>query len=211
MHIAIIGAGNMGSAFAHRLAASGHTVALSSRDLADAEKVARQVGANVRVAPPGKVAEGADLIIAATPAATQQQALRSTGDLTGKIVVDIANPVKPDMSGLSVGHTTSFAEELAKALPGAKLIKAFNTVFAQVLREGPDFGAGKRAAAFYAGDDERAKQTVRRLIDSMGFEGFDSGPLQNARYLEPLGMLNIWFGYVAKLGMSICPTWLRRG
>jgi predicted dinucleotide-binding enzyme len=90
------------------------------------------------------------------------------------------------------------------------VVKAFNTIFAQVLNEGADFGAGRRAAVFYAGDDERAKQSVRTLIESMGFEATDAGPLQNARHLEPLGMLNIWFGYTAKRGTGIAPTWISR-
>ena len=62
---------------------------------------------------------------------------------------------------------------------------------------------------FYAGDDSNAKEAVRALIDTLGFEPVDAGPLQNARYLEPLGMLNIWFGYMAKRGTNIAPAWLK--
>ena len=114
------------------------------------------------------------------------------------------------MSGLAIGQTTSAAEEIAKAFSGAKVVKAFNTIFAQVLNEGADFGGGRRAAVFYAGDDEEAKRSVRTLIESMGFEATDAGPLRNARYLEPMGMLNIWFGYMAKRGNGIAPTWISR-
>ena len=60
---------------------------------------------------------------------------------------------------------------------------------------------------FYAGDDAGAKDTVRRLAESIGFEPVDGGPLANARYLEPLGMLNIWFGYVGGRGTNIAPRW----
>lgn len=211
MKVGIIGSGNMGSALARRIAAAGHDVVMTARNLVTAEKIAQQIGPRVRVAPPAEVAKDVDLLIAATPADSQVAALKSAGDLRGKIVVDIANPLTPDFSGLSVGFTTSFAEELAKKFPGTKVVKAFNTVFAQVLADGPDFGKGLRPAAFYAGDDEGARKTVHALIESMGFDAIDAGPLRNARYLEPMGMLNIWFGYMAKRGTGIAPTWLRRG
>ena len=203
MKIGIIGTGNMGSGLARRITAAGHEVVISGRDLAKAEKAAREIGPKVKAAPLGEVAKGVDLLIAATPAGSQAEALRSAGDLTGRIVIDIANPLKPDFSGLSVGFTTSFAEELAKSFPGAKIVKAFNTVFAQVLSQGPDFGSGVRATAFYCGDDEQAKKTVHALIESMGFDAVDAGPLSNARSLEPMGFMNIWLGYSAKRGTGI--------
>ena len=211
MKIGIIGSGNMGSGLARRIAAAGHDVLLTAKDVAKAEKIAKEIGPKVKAVPPPEVGKGVDLLIAATPAGSQVEALRSAGDLRGKIVIDIANALKPDFSGLTVGFTTSFAEELAKALPGAKVVKAFNTVFAQVLREGPDFGNGVRAAAYYCGDDEGAKKTVHALIESMGFDAIDAGPLQNARYLEPMGYLNIWFGYTAKRGTGIALNLITRG
>ncbi len=211
MKIGIIGSGNMGSGLARRIALAGHDVLMTARDIAKAEKTAKQLGPRVKVVSPAEVARGVDILIAATPAGEQVNALKSCGDLTGKIVIDIANPLKPDMSGLSVGFTTSFAEELAEAFPGAKIVKAFNTVFAQVLHEGPDFGAGLRASAFYCGDSEDARKTAHKLIESMGFDAVDTGPLANARYLEPMGMLNIWFGYMAKRGTGITLNLVKRG
>ena len=211
MKIGIIGSGNMGSGLARRITFAGHDVLMTAKDVVEAEKIGKHIGPKVRVVPTSEVAKGVDLLIAATPADSQLTALRSCGDLKGKIVVDIANPLKPDMSGLTVGLTTSFAEELAKALPGVRIVKAFNTVFAQVLHEGPDFGKGLRAAAFYCGDDEGAKKSVHKLIESMGFDAIDAGPLANARYLEPMGMLNIWFGYMAKRGTGIALNLISRG
>ena len=204
MRVGIIGAGNMGSAFARRLSAAGYDVLIASRDAEDARNVAGALGGAVRAVPQHQLAEGADLLIAATYYPSQVDALRASGRLEGKTVVEISNPLKPDMSGLAIGHTTSAAEEVAKALPGARVVKAFNTVFAQVLA-GPATGGGGGAAVqvFYAGDDEGAKRTVRSLIESMGFEPVDAGPLSNARYLEPMGMLNIYLGYVAKMGTDI--------
>jgi NADPH-dependent F420 reductase len=203
MRVGIIGAGNMGSAFARRLAAAGHDVVIASRDIEDAKEVAASVGAKVRAVPQPQLADGVDVVIAATPYPQQAGALRASGRLEGKTVVEISNPLKPDMSGLVVGHTTSAAEEVAKAVPGAKVVKAFNTVFAQVLAERPASASAAAVQVFYAGDDGEAKDTVRSLIESMGFEPLDAGPLSNARYLEPLGMLNIYLGYVAKMGTDI--------
>jgi len=210
MHIAIIGSGNMGSAFARRVSAAGHDVTIASKNVEHAKEAARAIGAPVQAMPLNQVADAAEIIIAATPYDQQVEALRSAGALAGGTIIDISNPLKRDMSGLAIGLTTSAAEEIAKAFSGAKIVKAFNTIFAQVLNEGADFGAGRRAAVFYAGDDERAKQSVRTLLESMGFEATDAGPLHNARYLEPMGMLNIWFGYMAKRGTAIAPTWISR-
>jgi 8-hydroxy-5-deazaflavin:NADPH oxidoreductase len=85
------------------------------------------------------------------------------------------------------------------------VVKAFNTVFSAVLGSEP--GGDSKVQVFYAGDDAGAKDTVRRLAESIGFEPVDGGPLANARYLEPLGMLNIWFGYVGGRGTNIAPRW----
>jgi 8-hydroxy-5-deazaflavin:NADPH oxidoreductase len=154
--------------------------------------------------PQQQLADSVDLVIAATPFPNQAEALRASGTLEGKPVVEISNPLKPDMSGLAVGLTTSAAEEIAKAVRGAKVVKAFNTVFAQVL--GDRAPSAAKVQVFYAGDDDSAKRSVRSLIESMGFEPLDAGPLSNARYLEPVGMLNIYLGYVAKMGTDIAPA-----
>jgi predicted dinucleotide-binding enzyme len=196
----------MGSAFARRLSAAGHDVFITSRDIEDARKVAASVGATVRAVPQQQLADNVDLVIAATPFQNQADAIRASGRVEGKPIVEISNPLKPDMSGLAVGHTTSAAEEGAKVTQGAKVVKAFNTVFAQVLGEQPSNANAANVQVFYAGDDEGAKKTVGSLIESMGFEPVDVGPLSNARYLEPVGMLNIYLGYMAKMGTDIAPA-----
>jgi predicted dinucleotide-binding enzyme len=203
MRVGIIGAGNMGSAFARRLSAAGHDVVIASSDIEDARKVATSTGSSVRAVPQEQLAENAEVVIAATPFPNQVDALRASGKLDGKPVIEISNPVTEDMSGLAIGHTTSAAEEVAKALPGAKVVKAFNTVFAQVLGWRSGSAGAAKVQVFYAGDDDGAKRTIRSLIESMEFEPVDAGPLSNARQLEPLGMLNIYLGYVAKLGTDI--------
>jgi predicted dinucleotide-binding enzyme len=204
MKIGIMGAGNMGTAFAHRLAAADHEVAIAAQELEEARKVASEVGHRVRAVPREELAEGTDLLILATPYGQSADALGAVRHTDGKAVIDISNPLNQDMSGLVVGHTTSAAEEIQHAVPRAKIVKAFNTVFSAVLGSPP---GDSKAQVFYAGDDAGAKDTVRRLIESIGFEPVDAGPLANARYLEPLGMLNIWLGYVGGRGTNIAPRW----
>ena len=92
----------------------------------------------------------------------------------------------------------------------AEVVKAFNTLFAQVLAEGADFGIGQKATVFVASDSTRGKQITSTLAQSMGFAVVDAGGLKNARYLEPLAGLNIYLGYGAGLGTAIAPTWIRK-
>jgi 8-hydroxy-5-deazaflavin:NADPH oxidoreductase len=207
MNIVVIGTGNMASAFAKQLTRAGHAVRIVGRDAAKAAALAQAHGA--QVAAPASAAE-ADLIITATAYGDAVAALSQLGDLTGKAVVDITNPLTADYMGLTLGHSTSAAEEIARALPGVHIVKAFNTVFAQVLAEGGDFGGGRKVPVFIAGDDAQAKERVVAVARSMGFDTQDAGTLKNARYLEPLAGLNIYFGYGAGLGTTIAPTWLRK-
>jgi len=154
-----------------------------------------------------QVTEVADVVIVATGFDDAVNALKSLGNLNGKVVIDITNPLTADYMGLTIGHSTSAAEEIAKAVPGAQVVKAFNTVFAQVLTEGPIL-QGKQVPVFFATDSEQARETARILIESSGFTAVDAGPLKNARYLEPVGGLNIYLGYGAGHGTSITPAWI---
>ncbi len=209
MKVLVIGAGNMGSAFVKQLHAAGHQVSVAARDAAKASAVAAQY-AGVRAVSAAGAAKEADAVILATFFADAASALQSVGDLAGKVVIDITNPLTADYMGLTLGYSTSAAEEIAKAVPGAEVVKGFNTVFAQVLAEGADFGNGRKVTVFVASDSERAKQTAQALAKSMGFETVDAGGLKNARYLEPLGGLNVYLGYGAGLGTGIAPTWMHK-
>lgn len=206
MKIAIIGSGNMGKGLTKQFAKAGHQVTITARDLDKAQALAEKFS-NVTAAPAHQALGSSDVVVLATGYADAVPALKSLGDLTGKVVIDITNPLTPDYMGLTVGHTTSAAEEIAKALPGAQVVKAFNTVFAQILTEGPQL-QGKRVPVFYATDSEQARETVRVLIDSTGFLPVNAGPLKNARYLEPVAGLNIYFGYGAGRGTSVAPSWI---
>jgi len=207
MKVSVVGSGNMGSGFVKQLAKAGHEVRVTSRHPEKAQALAGRFGAQA-VTP--AVAKESDVLILATAYGDALEALRGVGPRAGQVVVDVTNPLSADYMALTLGHTTSAAEEIAKAVPGVRLVKAFNTVFAQILAEGPDFGAAGTVPVFVAGDDAAAKQTVTTLARSLGFEVIDAGGLKNARYLEPLAGLNIYLGYGAGLGTGIAPTWMRR-
>ena len=212
MNVLVIGAGNMGSAFVKQLVTAGHQVAVTARNAEKAQAVAAaNPGARAVVSTnAANATKQADVIVLATAYGDAVSALKSVGDLHGKVVIDITNPLTADYMGLTIGHSTSAAEEIAKAVPEAKVVKAFNTVFAQVLAEGANFGQGHVVPAYFAGDDAAAKTTVSALIESTGFKAVDAGPLKNARYLEAVAGLNIYFGYGAGKGTSIAPFWLER-
>jgi 8-hydroxy-5-deazaflavin:NADPH oxidoreductase len=206
MKVLVIGAGNMGSGFVKQLCAAGHTVSVTARDAAKAAAVASQY-ANATAVPAAGAAEGQDVVILATGFADAVPALQSVGSLQGKVVVDITNPLTADYMGLTLGHSTSAAEEIAKAIPGAQVVKAFNTVLAQVLGHGSSLGDGSKVTVFYASDSDAAKATVKDLTESLGFATADAGGLKNARYLEPVAALNIYFAYGAGRGTAIAPAW----
>jgi len=209
MKVTVIGAGNMGSAFVKQLTRAGHQVSVTARDSAKATQVAAANQGARSVAAAGAAA-GADAVVLATGYGDAAAALQTAGVQPGQVVIDITNPLTADYMGLTLGHSSSAAEEIAKAVPGVEVVKGFNTLFAQVLAEGADFGDGRKATVFVASDSARAKQTATALAESIGYEVVDAGGLKNARYLEPLAGLNIYLGYGAGLGTAIAPTWVRK-
>ena len=209
MNVLVIGAGNMGSAFVKQLVAAGHQVSVTARNLEKAQALAA-THSGVKALVASNAAASAEVIVLATSYGDAVGALHSVGDLRGKVVIDITNPLTADYMSLSIGHTTSAAEEITKAVSGATLVKAFNTLFAQVLSAGAQFGNGHVVPVYVAGDDAAAKASVSTLISSLGFNAVDAGPLKNARYLEAVAGLNIYFGYGAGKGTSIAPFWIER-
>ena len=117
----------------------------------------------------------------------------------GKPVVDASNVLSKE-GGLAVGFTTSGAENLQKKMPGAHVVKAFNTIFAQNMSTGKVKNTALAMPA--AGDDAKAKEAVLQLARDIGFDAVDAGPLANARLLEPFGFLNIQLGYVVNKGLG---------
>lgn len=195
MRLGIIGAGNVGGTLGRLWEAQGHDVRFGVRDKS------RAAAGGLPSARTSGVTEAAafgDVVVLAVPWSGVQDTLRATGDLAGKTVIDCTNPLLPDLSGLAIGVTTSAAEEIAKLIPAARVVKCFNTLGAGNFAH-PDFGAEK-ASMFFCGDDASAKLTVAELGKQLGFDMVDAGPLSQSRYLEPLAML--WITMAMKYGGS---------
>ncbi len=183
--IGIIGEGNVGSALARGLKKSGGDVRVVDND-----------NEGIRA-----LATWADVVFLAVPFVAVDEVVASLGTtVTGKTVVDVTNALDGQMQ-LAVGFSSSGAEELQKKLPEARVVKAFNTQFAQQMDSGK-LGE-EQLAVFVAGDDAGAKDAVKALATAIGFAAVDAGPLANARLLEPLGYLNIQLGYMLGLGTGI--------
>lgn len=188
MNIAIIGTGNVGSALGGSLARAGHAVTFAARDAAKAAEVAAASGA--AVASPADAVSGAEIVVLAVPYGAIGEVVAEIGAVAvGKVVVDVTNPLKPDYSGLATGDGPSGAEQVAAALPGAAVVKAFNTVFAG--NQADPTSQGTTLDALFATDDEAAAAAVAELASSIGFRPVQVGPLAAARELEALAWLNI--------------------
>ena len=183
--VAVVSKGNVGGALTRGLERAGYAVRAVGKD-------------------PAAVREAAswgEVIILAVPYGAVEATVGELGDaINGKVVVDASNALTPDYQ-LAVGFTTSAAEELQKQVPAAKVVKAFNTVFAQHLDTGTV--KGTQLSLFVAGDNDEAKASVGTLGRDLGFDAVDAGPLANARWLETLGYLNIQLGYMLKMGPDI--------
>lgn len=200
---AIIGLGKMGKGLAKRLAGKTDLI-LASRDSAAAAAFAATLPAGVTVLDQNTAIARADIVVVALPYAAALDFVRST-DLSGKVVVDISNPLKPDFSGLTIGHSTSAAEELQAAAAGAQVVKAYNTIFASLFELPADQTAS--IPVFLAGNDEAAVSAVEKLVEASGFAVEKTGALDGARLVEPLGMLNIRLGFHLGRGTAIAPAW----
>ena len=195
MKIGILGAGNVGTTLGTRWAKGGHQVVFSSRE-PDSQKmkdVVAKAGPNAKAASVAETVKSSDVIALTTPWTAAQDALKEAGNLSGKILVDVLNPLLPDLSGLEVGNTTSAGEMVAGWAKGAKVVKAFNTIGFPVMAD-PAIN-GKPVVMFYCGDDAGAKETVAQLAKELGFDARDAGPLTQARVLEPLALLWISLAY----------------
>lgn len=198
MRIAIIGVGNVGTALARSFASLGHTVVLSARDpqhaVDRALDITGELGDEIGVEAAQSNAEavdGADLIVLAIPSVAIAPVSDEIRDhLHDAVVVDPTNPVNSDLTGLLTA-SGSAAEGIALLLPGVRVVKAFNTVFATNLSK--PIVDGLPLDGFYAGEDEAAKAVVAELLAAMGFRPMDAGGLLNARALEEMAFLNMSF------------------
>lgn len=189
MDIAIIGAGTVGKSLASAFSRAGHSVIIASREPEDAGAVAATTGARIAASNAEAAAAGSIVVLAIPFSSAPAVAAEIAEAVDGKPVIDVTNRMSFGPSGPDMDTSTSNAEELAALLPKASVVKAFNTLFAS--RQGDPITEGVQLDGFVAADDATAKAAVLELVESIGLNPVDVGPLARARQLEGLAFLNI--------------------
>ena len=191
MRIGILGSGLMGGKLGTIFARAGHEVVFSyARSEEKLKRLAREAKGKARPGTPHEAAQEADTVLLSVHWSRIDDVLIQTGDLSGKLIVTCSLPMNDDDTELVLAHTSSGAEELAKKVPNARVVSAFNTVPSEVL-----FGVyeakrkASRPSLVYCGDDESGKDVAAQLIRDVGFDPVDAGPLRIARYTEPFALL----------------------
>ena len=204
MRVGILGSGLMGGKLGTIFARAGHEVVFSyARHKEKLEKLARDAG-NARAGTPREAAQEADALLLAVHWSRVEDVLHQAGDVSGKVVLSCSLPMNAEDTGLVIAHTGSGAEELAKMIPQARVVSAFNTVPSEVL-----FGVyearrkASRPSLVYCGDDESGKAVAADLIRDVGFEPVDAGPLRIARYTEPFALLVAQLAYEGTEGPEL--------
>ena len=187
--VSIIGSGNMASAIGALAVKGGNAVEVISRDPAKAAALAGELGNGATAGTWGATPAG-DIVILAVLFDSAVPVVSQYGDtLAGKIIVDITNPFNASANGLVTPDGSSGAQEIAKAAPAsAHVVKAFNTLFRDVL------AAGGPLDVFMAGDDAQAKASVSAFIEGLGLRPQDTGDLSMAHWLEGAGLLAVGVG-----------------
>jgi predicted dinucleotide-binding enzyme len=199
MRTAIIGAGKVGGSLGKGWARAGHQIVFGVPDPDDARHVpAAQVAGGAAVAGVGDAVAQSDVLVLAVPWDAVPAALAACGDINGRLLIDVTNPLKAGAGGLelAIGFSTSGAEEIARMAPGASVFKAMNQVGFAVMSDTKGYPAPP--AMFVAGDDDGRKPDVLSLVRDLGFDAIDAGPLKRARLLEPYAML--WIDQALKHG-----------
>lgn len=189
MKIAIIGAGNVGTALATSFTRAGHDVVIASRDPEDAARAAAASGARIASDNVSAVSDAEVIVPAVYFANLPEIAGEIAATAAGKIVIDVSNRVSFGASGPETDTAWSNAEAVSQLLPQSPVIKAFNTLSAS--HQVDPIAEGVQLDGFVAGDDEAAKAVVLELVRSVGLHPVDVGPLVRARQLEGLAFLNI--------------------
>ena len=182
MRVAVIGTGRMGTALGETLAAAGHDVRIGSRSRERGRETAVRIGAAFG-GTCSDAADGAEALVLAVPWTAVPATLALLGDLHGRVLIDVTNPFGDEQL-----EGSSSAEELQALVPQASVVKAFNTLYSQVIRRSAVFD-GTVATVLVAGDDPAAKAAVCRLVTDLGWDAVDAGPLSSSRYLEPIAPL----------------------
>jgi predicted dinucleotide-binding enzyme len=197
MRVGILGSGLMGGKLGTLFARAGHEVVFSyARRQTKLKKLAREAKGHARAGTPREAAEDADAVLLAIPWSRVDDVLRETGNLSRKVIISCSLPMNADNTDLVIARTSSGAEALARKVPKARVVCAFNTVPSEVL-----FGVfaarrkPKRPSLVYCGDDARSKGIAAELIHDVGFEPVDAGPLRIARYIEPFALLIAQLAY----------------
>jgi 8-hydroxy-5-deazaflavin:NADPH oxidoreductase len=208
--IAIVGAGNMGTGYGQLWAPAGHHITYTYSRSEDKLRAAAETTGHQAThhTDPRVAADGADAVVLCINWAQLDDALDKLGPLPGQLVVDAFTPLKPDMSGLEIGHTTSGAETLAARLPEARVVMAFQNTFADILHAPTRQVGGHTPTMFFCGDDTDAKKTVADLVIDAGYHPIDAGPLPIARLLEPVCFFTVALAYQRGLGSRIALTLL---
>ena len=210
MNIGIIGAGHIGGTAARLFVKAGYEVAVSnSRGPASLRSLASEIGPQAHATDVDDAARFGSVILLAVPWRTPE-ALPAPELVAGKIVIDAMNPYGPGGEILELGTTTS-SEEVRSRLPGARLVKAFNTIYYQHLATLGSTGLplDDRYAILVAGDDAEAKQAVSKLIDQIGFAAVDTGGLVEGGRRQQPGSPIYNHPMTAKEAQRIVDTWPR--
>ena len=183
MRVGILGSGLMGGKLGTIFARAGHEVVFSyARDEQKPKRLAHGAGGKARAGTPREAAQDADAVLLAVHWLRLDDVLKQAGDLAGRVVVTCSLPMNEENTDLVVGLSSSGAEELARKIPKARVVAAFNTVPSEVLFD--VYEARRRASCpslVYCGDDRRGKQMAAGLIRDAGFDPVDAGPLRIAR------------------------------
>jgi predicted dinucleotide-binding enzyme len=205
MRVGILGSGLMGGKLGTLFARAGHEVVFSySRKPEKLKRLARDAGGNARAGTPREATQDADALLLAVHWLQIDDVLKQAGDLSGKVIVTCCLPMNADDTDLTIAHTSSGAEALAKKVRQAHVVAAFGTIPSEVL-----FGVfetrGKdnRPSLVYYGDHQGAKKVAMRLIRDVGFDPVDAGPLRIARYAEPFTMLVAQLAYEGEGGPEL--------
>jgi len=192
MRIAIIGAGSVGRTLGKVWASKGHTIHFGVRNPKDHkhDDLLDSLDAPGYLDTVGCAAETADVILLASPWPAVPEVIAACGDIGGKILIDCTNPLNPDLKSLSIGHTTSAGEEIARWAPHAHIVKCFNTIGAEMMAK--PILHGMPITMPYCGHDKASTRIVAGLVEDIGFEPIDIGGLELSRLLEPLAMVWIY-------------------
>lgn len=192
MKIAIIGAGNVGSALGKAWAAAGHLVIFGVRNPGGGKTQPPTAAGISSMAIPDAVNQ-CNVIVIAVPWNAVADAAKAMGSVNGKVVIDCTNPLLLNAEGslsLALGSTTSGAEEIERMLPGAQVAKAFNTYGYENFADSKYPGYGDlKPVMFYCSDSDEANSVVATLAADLGFEPVSTGGLGMSRSLEPLALM----------------------